>query len=84
MQYLTSRTDLECSVLWFYPLSLCGLDSKASAYSVGDLGSIPGSGRSPGEDPLVKAAHSSVLAWKIPWTEEPGRIQSMGLQTVGH
>ena len=38
------------------------------------------------EDPLEKemAAHSSILAWKIPWTVEPGRLQSMGLQTVGH
>ena len=38
------------------------------------------------EDPLEKemATHSSVLAWKIPWTEEPGRLQSMGLQRVGH
>ena len=38
------------------------------------------------EDPLVKemAAHSSVLAWKIPWTEEPGRLQSMGLQRLGY
>ena len=34
------------------------------------------------EDPLEKemAAHSSILAWKIPWTEEPGRLQSMGLK----
>ena len=30
------------------------------------------------------ATHSSVLAWRIPWTEEPGRLQSMGLQRVGH
>ena len=30
------------------------------------------------------AAHSSILAWKIPWTEEPGRLQSMGSQRVGH
>ena len=30
------------------------------------------------------ATHSSILAWKIPWTEEPGRLQSMGLQRVGH
>ena len=30
------------------------------------------------------ATHSSTLAWKIPWTEEPGRLQSMGWQTVGH
>ena len=39
-----------------------------------------------GEDALEKgtAAHSSILAWKIPWTEEPGRQQSMGLQRVRH
>ena len=38
------------------------------------------------EDPLENgmATHSRVLAWKIPWTEEPGRLQSMGLQRVGH
>ena len=38
------------------------------------------------EDPLEKemATHSSILAWKIPWTEEPGRLQFMGLQRVGH
>ena len=38
------------------------------------------------EDPLEKemAIHSSILAWKIPWTEEPGRLQFMDLQRVGH
>ena len=38
------------------------------------------------EDPLEKevATHSSIPAWKIPWTEEPGRLQSMGLQRVGY
>ena len=38
------------------------------------------------EDPLEKAmaTHSSTLAWRIPWREEPGRLQSMGLQRVGH
>ena len=38
------------------------------------------------EDPLEKkkATHSNTLAWKIPWTEEPGRLQSIGLQRVGH
>ena len=38
------------------------------------------------EDPLQKemAAHSSILAWKIPWKEEPSRLQSMGSQRVGH
>ena len=38
------------------------------------------------EDPLEKemATHSSILAWRIPWTEEPGRLQSIGSQRVGH
>ena len=38
------------------------------------------------EDPLEKgmATHSKILAWRVPWTEEPGRLQSMGLQKVGH
>ena len=38
------------------------------------------------EDPLEQemATHSSVLAWRIPWTEDPGRLQSVGLQRVGH
>ena len=38
------------------------------------------------EDPLEKemATHSSTLAWKIPWTEKPGRLQSVGSQRVGH
>ena len=39
-----------------------------------------------GEDPLERevATHSSILAWEMPWTEEPGGLQSMGLQRVGH
>ena len=38
------------------------------------------------EDPLEEgmAAHSSILAWRIPWTEEPGRLQSTGWQSVGY
>ena len=38
------------------------------------------------EDPLEKgmATHSNILAWRIPWTEEPGMLQSMGSQRVGH
>ena len=53
-------------------------DGKESVYNVGDLGSIPGL-----EDPLEKAMapHSSTLAWKIPWMEEPGGLQSMGLRS---
>ena len=48
--------------------------------NAGDPGSILGS-----EDPLEKemVTHSSILAWEIPWTEEPGRIHSMGLQRGG-
>ena len=58
-----------------------GSDGKVSACNAGDPGSIPGSGRSPGEG---NGNHSSTLAWKIPWTEEPCRLQSMGSQRVGH
>ena len=54
---------------------------KASAYNEGDLGSIPGWGRSLEKE---MATHSSILAWKIPWTEEPDKLQSMGLQRVRH
>ena len=61
-------------------------DGKASASNVGDLGSIPGLGRSLSwEDPLKElATDSSILAWEIPWTEEPGGLQSMGSQRAGH
>jgi len=45
--------------------------------SAGDVGSIPGLGRFPGQE---IATHSSILAWEILWTEEPGRLESMGSQ----
>jgi len=56
-----------------------GSDSKESACNAGDLGSTPGVGRS-----LEKGmeTHSSNLAWRIPWTEEAGGLQSMGSQRV--
>ena len=53
----------------------------ANAGDIEDMGSISGSGRSPGEG---DATHSSILAWRIPWTEEPDSLQPMGLQGVGH
>ena len=58
-----------------------GSDSKASACNAGDPVRFLG-----WEDPLEKemAIHSSTLAWKITWTEEPDSLQSMGLQRVGH
>ena len=54
------------------------INSKASAYNTGDLGSIPGMGRSSGKE---MANHSRTLAWKTPWTEEPGRLQTMRSQS---
>ena len=58
-----------------------GSDSKASVYNAGDPGSIPGWRRFPEKE---MATHSSILAWKIPWTEEPGELQSLGSQRVRH
>ena len=46
-----------------------------------DVGSSPGSGRPPEKE---MATHSNSFAWEIPWTEEPDRLQSMGMQKVGH
>ena len=58
-----------------------GSDGKESACNVGDH--VQSLGR---EDPLEKemATHSSILAWSIPWREEPGGLQSMGLQRLTH
>ena len=57
------------------------LSGKESACKAEDSGLIPGSGRSPGGG---NGTHSSLLAWRIPWTEEPGGLQSMGPQRVRH
>ena len=58
-----------------------GSTVPATARDTRDVGSTPGQ-----EDPLEEgvATHSSTLAWRIPRTEEPGRLQSIGLQGVGH
>ena len=58
-----------------------GKESTCNAGDARDAGSIPGLGKSPGGG---MATHSSILAWRIPWTEEPGRQQSIGSQRVGH
>ena len=60
---------------------LGGSEDKNPSASAGDTGLIPGSGRSPGEE---MATYSSILAWEIQWTEEPGGLQSIGLHRVGH
>ena len=60
-----------------------GSDAKESACVAGDPSLIPGLGRFTGEgngNPPLE----SILAWRIPWTEEPGRLRSMGSQRVGH
>ena len=58
-----------------------GSDGKASVYNVGDLGLIPGSGRSPGEGNDNPLQYSCL---ENPMEEKPGRLQSMGSQRVGH
>ena len=73
--------DLVTSYLYTAKDFPSGLDGKESVYNEGDPGSIPGSGRYPGEE---MATYSSTIAWKIPWMEEPDRLQSMGSQRVGH
>ena len=65
-------------LFWGFP---GGSDGKASACNEGDLGLIPGSGRSLEKE---MAGHSSTVAWKIPWMEEPGGLQYMGSQRVRH
>ena len=60
------------------------LEVKNPTANAGDIrvmGSIPESGRSPEKE---MATHSSIFAWTILWTEEPGRVQSMGSQRVRH
>ena len=58
-----------------------GSDGKEFAYNTREQESVPGSGRSPGEG---MATHSSIPTWRISWTEEPDRLQSMKSQRVRH
>ena len=80
---LLCNTNYYSLLLFFFcytgfPSDSCG---KESACNAGDLGSFPG-----WEDTLEKemATHSNILAQSIPWTEEPGRLQSIGSQRIGH
>ena len=66
----------QAELRWVFP---AGSDGKESACNAGDPGSIPRSGKSPGG----MATHSSILAWRIPWTEKPGRLQPTRLQRIG-
>jgi len=76
-----------CGKLKYYSLfytlgfsSGSGVESACNAGATADVDSILGWGRPPGG----KATHSSILAWKIPWTDEADGLQSMGWQRVGH
>ena len=66
---------------WLYKGFPCGSADEESACNAGDLGSIPWSGKSPGEG---NGYLFQFFAWRIPWTEQPGELRSMGLQSVGH
>ena len=61
---------------WASQVALVVKNLPASAGDIRDVGSIPGSGS--------MVTHSSIFAWRIPWTEDPGRLQSMGSQRVRH
>ena len=65
-----------------FPGGSVGKEPISNAGDAGDLGLIPGSGRYPGVEEM--ATHSSIPAWRIPRTEEPGRLQSVGSQRVRH
>ena len=69
------------SMPWGFPGGLVVKNPPASAREAGDAGSSLGQ-----EDPLEKemTTHSSILAWEIPWSEEPGGLQSTGSQRVRH
>ena len=56
----------------------CWLNVKESTFSAGDAGDL---GLIPGSESFLGGTHSSILAWRIPWTEEPGGLQSMGSQS---
>ena len=74
--YSLGESLIKSPLIMGFPRSSVG---KESACNAGDLGLIPGR-----EDPLEKemATHSSILAWRIPWTEEPDRLQSTGSQEL--
>ena len=68
-------------VLCHFWASQLAKNPPANAGDTRETDLIPGSGRSPEEG---MATHSSILAWRTPWTEEPGRLQPIGSQKVGH
>ena len=80
MQFNSPVSD-NCLVMKSFPGGSVVKNPPANAGDPGDTGLIPG-----WEDSLKEemAIHSSILTWKIPWTEEPGELQYIGLQRVRH
>ena len=78
--FQVSRKVIQLHIYMYLCLPL-GSVAKESPCNEGDLGSIPGLGRYAQRD---KTSLSSILAWRMSWTEEPSRLQSIGSQRVGH
>ena len=70
-----------CLLFWACQVALMIKNLSANAGDMRDMGSSPELGRLLEEG---MAIYSDILAWRIPWTEEPGGLQSMGLQRVRH
>ena len=64
---------------WGFPIGSMGKESTCNAGDAGDAGLIPQLRRSLEEG---MTTHTSILAWRIPWTEEPGELQSIGSQSL--
>ena len=75
--WLSNWTELNWYLIWGSQVMLVVKNPPANAGDIRDSGLIPGLGRSSGGG---MAIHSSILAWRIPWTEEPGKLQSIASQ----
>ena len=73
--YTTYLYNRIYTVYWGFPHGSVVKESSSNAGAAEDINSIPGSGRSPGGGTVI---HSSILAWRIPWREEPSRLQPWG------
>ena len=73
---MSMQIKLKSVAFWGFPVVLVIKTLPANAGDITDVGSVP----------LEKgmATHSSILSWRIPWTEESDRLQPIGSQTVGH
>ena len=94
MELVGSKDGVRVRWSFRFALSSCWLGSASAAWAslVSQIIRVCLPRQRPGLDPWLKkillekgmATHSSILAWRIPWTEVPGKLQSMGSQRVGH